>query len=114
MQTHWRATATATFVAAFVLLGTVADSAPNFADRIERPLRYRPEGTDFVIENGTEFFNRPLYGNHTAFRVDAGDKPEFSLYLPGRDGNLRLAVRHRRFRVSPTGADSAARDFEDR
>ncbi|HVN41666.1 MAG TPA: DUF4450 domain-containing protein, partial [Steroidobacteraceae bacterium] len=67
--------------------------APNLADRIEQPLRYRPEGGDFVIENGSEFFNRPLYGGNTAFRVDAGDKPEFTLYLPGRGGNLRLGLQ---------------------
>ena len=67
--------------------------APNLAERIEQPLRYRPDGTDFVIENGAEFFNRPLYGPNTAFRVDAGDRPEFSLYLPGRGGNLRLGLR---------------------
>lgn len=66
---------------------------PNLRANIDRPLRYRPEGTDFVIENGTEFFNRPLYGGHTAFRVDAGDKPEFTLYLPGRGGNLRMGLR---------------------
>lgn len=58
-----------------------------------RPLRYQPVGTDFVIENGKEFFNRPLYGGNTAFRVDAGDKPEFVLYLPGRGGNLRFAIK---------------------
>jgi len=66
---------------------------PNLESNIERPLRYRPDGADFVIENGAEFFNRPLYGGNTAFRVDGGDKPEFVLYLPGRGGNLRLAVR---------------------
>lgn len=65
----------------------------NFAGRTERPLRYRPEGTDFVIENGAEVFNRPLYGTNTAFRVDAGDRPEFSLYLPGRGGVLRLGLK---------------------
>ena len=66
---------------------------PNLAGGIEHPLRYHPEGTDFVIVNGAEFFNRPLYGGNTAFRVDAGDRPEFSLYLPGRGGNLRLGVK---------------------
>lgn len=71
---------------------------PNLESNIERPLRYRPDGADFVIANGAEFFNRPLYGGNTAFRVDGGDKPEFVLYLPGRGGNLRLAVR------SATGA----------
>ena len=66
---------------------------PNLVGQMERPLRYRPENGAFVIENGAEFFNRPLYGGNTAFRVDAGDRPEFSLYLPGRGGNLRLGVR---------------------
>jgi len=66
---------------------------PNLVGQIEQPLRYRPDGGDFVIENGPEFFNRPLYGGNTAFRVDAGDKPEFSLYLPGRGGNLRFGLR---------------------
>jgi hypothetical protein len=67
--------------------------SPNLEGQIEQPLRYRPEGADFVIHNGAEFFNRPLYGGHTAFRVDGGDRPEFSLYLPGRGGNLRLGIR---------------------
>ena len=62
-------------------------------NNVERPLRYAPSGTDFVITNGAEFFNRPLYGGSSAFRVDAGDKPEFSLYLPGRGGNLRLGLK---------------------
>ncbi len=59
---------------------------------LERPLRYTPDGGDFVIENGREFFNRPLYGTHTGFRVDGGDRPEWSLYLPGRGGNVRLGL----------------------
>lgn len=67
---------------------------PNREGQIAGTLRYRPDGDGgFVIENGTERFNRPLYGGNTAFRVDGGDKPEFVLYLPGRGGNLRLAVR---------------------
>lgn len=63
------------------------------ANNIDRPLRYTPVGTDFVITNGAEFFNRPLYGGSSPFRVDAGDRPEFSLYLPGRGGNLRLGLK---------------------
>ena len=65
---------------------------------IDRPLRYWPEGRDFVITNGAEFFNRPLYSANAPFRVDAGDQPEFSLYLPGRGGNLRFGVK------TPSGA----------
>ncbi len=66
---------------------------PNLEANIARPLRYVPHDGDFVIVNGQESFNRPLYGRNTAFRVDAGDKPEFVMYLPGRGGNLRLGVR---------------------
>ncbi len=63
-----------------------------------RPLRYIPEGRAFVIRNGRELFNRPLYGPNNAFRVDAGDLPEFSLYLPGHGGNLRIGI------ARPSGA----------
>jgi hypothetical protein len=66
---------------------------PNLVENVDRPLRYRPEGEDFVVADGAELFNRPLYGGHTAFRVDAGDRPELALYLPGRGGNLRLGLR---------------------
>jgi hypothetical protein len=66
---------------------------PNLSANIERPLRYRPDGGDFVIDDGREFFNRSLYGRNTAFRVDGGDRPEFVLYLPGRGGNLRLGLK---------------------
>lgn len=67
---------------------------PNLESNIERPLRYRADAGDFVIVNGAETFNRPLYGRNTAFRVDGGDRPEFVMYLPGRGGNLRLGVRN--------------------
>ncbi|MEJ5260667.1 MAG: DUF4450 domain-containing protein [Anaerohalosphaeraceae bacterium] len=66
---------------------------PTMEGRTARPLRYHPEGRDFVMENGLEFFNRPLYGGNTAFRADAGDKPEISLYLPGHGGNVRFGIR---------------------
>jgi hypothetical protein len=65
----------------------------NFTDQVARPLRYYPDGRDFVITNGAEFFNRPLYCANSGFRVDGGDKPEFSLYLPGRGGNLRFGLK---------------------
>lgn len=96
-------------ILAFCLLGpggtTLAQSTgrPPEQDRnqsqvflesnIDRPLRYWPEGRNFVITNGTEYFNRPLYGPNIAFRVDGGDRPEFSFYLPGRGGNLRFGFR---------------------
>src|ERR1700748_3460572 len=63
---------------------------PLLINNTARPLRYTPDGDDFLIHNGKEFFNRPLYGPNNPFRIDAGDLPEFSLYLPGHGGNLRL------------------------
>jgi|CZKL01.1.fsa_nt_gi hypothetical protein len=63
---------------------------PLFESNTTRPLRYIPEDGDFVVRNGGEFFNRPVYGPISDFRVDAGDRPEFSLYLPGHGGNLKL------------------------
>ncbi len=65
---------------------------PMLVDNIARPLRYTPDGGDFVVVNGEESFNRSLYGGSSGFRVDGGDRPEFSFYLPGRGGNLRLGI----------------------
>jgi hypothetical protein len=59
---------------------------------IERSVRYHPEGKDIVIENGTRRFNRALYGGNTAFRAEAGDLPEFALYLPGMGGNMKFGI----------------------
>ena len=59
---------------------------PLLAGNTARPLRYRPVDGDFVIRNGGDFFNRPLYGPNINFYVDAGDLPEFSLFLHGHGG----------------------------
>ena len=59
---------------------------------IERTIRYNPEDGDFVITNGALRFNRALYGTNTAFRIEAGDLPEFALYLPGIGGNFKLGL----------------------
>lgn len=74
----------------FILL--MAALSASAAPGDPRPLRYSPEGGDFVIHNGTGFFNRPLYGGNAGFRVEAGDLPEFAFYLQGRCGNLRLGL----------------------
>lgn len=58
----------------------------------QRELRYRPEGQDFVITNGNRLFTRALYGTHSAFRVEAGDRPQFALYMPGMGGNFKLGI----------------------
>jgi len=58
----------------------------------QRTLRYHPEGSDFVITNGNRMFTRALYGTNTAFRVEAGDRPEFGLYMPGMGGNFKFGI----------------------
>lgn len=83
---------------------------PTFEGQTDRQLRYEPQDGDFVIQNGPEFFNRPLYGGNTAFRVDAGDRPELSLYLPGQVGNVRFGIGDRgRFLWLHEAADITAR-----
>lgn len=76
--------------------GRGARLRPLLAGQTARSRRYAPEGDGFSIRNGREFFNRPLYGASAGaedgFRVDAGDLPEFSLFLPGHGGNLRFGL----------------------
>lgn len=57
-----------------------------------RRIHYLPEGKDFKTTNGWKRFNRALYGGNSAFRAEAGDLPEFALYLPGMGGNLRFGL----------------------
>ena len=76
------------------LAHTHAQQSPyrNWWHQQPRTIHYRPEGEDFVCTNGKLRFNRALYGTNTAFRVEAGDLPEFALYLPGMGGNFRLGI----------------------
>lgn len=56
--------------------------------------RDNPHGNlpGFEKVNGTRRFNRALYGSNTAFRVEAGDLPEFAMYMPGMGGNLKFGL----------------------
>jgi hypothetical protein len=58
----------------------------------QRALRYYPDGEDFIIKNGSKRFTRALYGTNTAFRVEAGDLPEFAMYFPGMGGNIQFGL----------------------
>lgn len=66
--------------------------APAFWHGKERKVHYQPSNGDFLLVNGTQRFNRALYGTNTPFRVEAGDLPEFSLYMPGLGGTMKLAL----------------------
>jgi hypothetical protein len=65
---------------------------PSYWHNKEREVRYKPDSGDFVIENGTRRFNRALYGGNSPFRVETGDIPEFSMYLPGMGGNMKIGI----------------------
>jgi hypothetical protein len=77
-----------------VLCGTTAQAQdqPVFWKNKQREIHYKPDGEDFLLVNGKKRFNRALYGTNTAFRVEAGDLPEFALYMPGMGGNLKFGI----------------------
>ncbi len=82
------------FIFLFLFTKTLAaqnDSTKYWHDEI-RTIHYKPEGKDFVCMNPTRRFNRALYGTNTAFRVEAGDLPEFAMYMPGMGGNFKLGI----------------------
>ena len=80
------------FLFTFLLANTCICQQNLLWHNKERSVRYHPEGNDFVIENGDRRFTRALYGTNTAFRVEAGDLPEFAMYMPGMGGNLRFGL----------------------
>ena len=88
-----------------VSMDIVAQSKPYWHN-IPRSVRYHPEGNDIVMLNGERRFNRALYGGNTAFRAEAGDKPEFAIYLPGMGGNLKLGIITKAGSKWLTGFDS--------
>jgi hypothetical protein len=59
----------------------------------DRELHYKEDKGDFLLVNGKYRFNRALYGDNRASRVEAGDLPEFALYLPGMGGNLQFVIQ---------------------
>ncbi|MBC7889765.1 MAG: DUF4450 domain-containing protein [Ferruginibacter sp.] len=84
------------FFIVFFLTGLMAfaqqPAPPQWWHGRERSLHYKPDGNDFICVNGKQRFNRALYGTNTAFRVEAGDLPEFALYMPGMGGNIKFGL----------------------
>jgi hypothetical protein len=90
---HYHYFLTSFFLLAFSPTAASQDtSQANTWHNKERSIKYRPDGEDFIIENGDRRFNRALYGTNTGFRVEAGDLPEFALYMPGMGGNLQFGL----------------------
>lgn len=87
-----------TSISSFLLTVTNGDLFAQSAETvpwhgIQRQLHYKPEGDGFRLVAGKRRFNRALYGANTGFRVEAGDLPEFALYLPGMGGNIRFGLQ---------------------
>ena len=76
----------------FAFLQTTSFAQNNWWHGIQREIHYQPDGEDFLLVKGSRRFNRALYGGNTAFRVEAGDLPEFALYLPGMGGNIKFGL----------------------
>ena len=79
----------------FVLLFCLSSCVQNRNSSANkgRELRYLPEGSDFVFRaDSARKFNRALYGNNQAFRLETGDVPEFGFYRSVMSGNLRFAL----------------------
>lgn len=72
----------------------------------QRKAHYLPQGRDFVKVEGKHRFNRALYGGNSGFRVEAGDLPEFALYMPGMGGNLQFEISANGITKRLTAAES--------
>ena len=55
-------------------------------------LCHKPDGGDFVTTNNNRLLTSTLYGIRTALRIDTGDRPEFTLYMPDIDGNYKFSI----------------------
>lgn len=80
------------FLFLFTAMQTTSSAQDKLWHGIEREIHYIPSESDFLLANGNRRFNRALYGGNTAFRVEAGDLPEFAIYLPGMGGNLKFGL----------------------
>jgi len=76
----------------YLLFGLILYGKDEYWHGVKRELRYSPGKKCIFITNGSKKFNRALYGTNTAFRVEAGDLPEFALYMPGMGGNIKLGL----------------------
>jgi len=82
------------FLLAFMASKLMAqeESANKLWHGIQRQMHYQPSGDNFLCVHPYKKFNRAIYGTHTAFRIEAGDLPEFALYMPGIGGNCKLGI----------------------
>jgi len=78
-------------IAALCLVMTGA-SAQKTDDEGRQVANYRPEGRAFVSVNGENLYTRALYGGHTEYRVETGDRPVFAIFKKGNHRNIRFHI----------------------
>jgi len=76
------------------VIPTICMSQKEYWHHLEREVRYKPVGEEFVNVNGDKRFSRAIYGTNTGFRFETSDYPEFGLYMPNLGGSVDLAVKH--------------------
>ena len=59
---------------------------------MERTLQYKPQGNDFVCENGDNRFTRALYGGYTDYRIETSDRPIFAVVKKGHCKSVRFEI----------------------
>jgi hypothetical protein len=75
------------------VVSTICLSQKVYWHGLEREVRYKPVGEEFVNVNGDKRFSRAIYGTNTGFRFETSDYPEFGLYMPNLGGSVYLAVK---------------------
>lgn len=76
----------------FLLTFRMCLAAVAVADDVPAPVFYFPDGDDIVCVNGTNRYTRALYGGHTAYRLETGDRPLFAVYSKEGCRNIRFLV----------------------
>ena len=67
------------------------------ASQVEvRTMRYYPDGRDIVCLNGDGLYTRALYGTHTRYRLETGDRPRFVAYDRENSYNFRFFLDGKR------------------
>lgn len=69
-----------------------------------RIMHYFPDGKDIVCINGSNRYTRALYGTHTRFRMETGDRPLFAAFDREDSWNFRffLTLDGRRTQLDST------------
>lgn len=83
--TNFRKAALITIMAITAFSAASGKSAP-----IKRTMHYFPDGRDIVCINGEGRYTRALYGTHTRFRLETGDRPLFATYDKPDSWNFRF------------------------